>query len=133
MAAAARRAGLRDRLGWFLLVRLLLVSAFLCGAVMIYTHPRDGGPDLRLGLVALGYGITGISGLLLPKVRRIFLYAAAQITVDLGLVSLMIIVTGALESPLPVLYNLVILIVCWLFYTVMTNAGSERAPKEGVA
>jgi transcriptional regulator with PAS, ATPase and Fis domain len=109
MAAAARRAGLRDRLGWFLLVRLLLVSAFLCGAVMIYRHPRDGGPDLRLGLVALGYGITGISGLLLPKVRRIFLYAAAQITVDLGLVSLMIIVTGALESPLPVLYNLVIL------------------------
>jgi len=109
MAAVARRTGLRDRLGWFLLVRLLLVSAFLGGAVMIYTHPRDSGPDLRLGLVALGYGITGISSLLLPKVRRVFLYAAAQIIVDLGLVSLMIIVTGALESPLPVLYNLVIL------------------------
>ncbi len=110
MTAAVRGAGLRDRLGWFLLVRLLLVSAFLCGAVLLYSRPRgDTGPDLRLGLIALGYGITGISGLLLPKVRRIFLYAAAQIIVDLGLVSLMIILTGALESPLPVLYNLVIL------------------------
>ena len=25
-------------------------------------------------------------------------------------------------------YNLIILIVCWIFYTVMTNAGAERAP-----
>ena len=30
-------------------------------------------------------------------------------------------------------YNLIILIVCWVFYTVMTNAGAERPRKEGVA
>ena len=28
-------------------------------------------------------------------------------------------------------YNLIILIVCWVFYTVMTNAGSGRRAKEG--
>jgi len=28
-------------------------------------------------------------------------------------------------------YNLIILIVCWVFYTVMTNAGVERRPNEG--
>ena len=101
---------LRSRLGWFLLVRLLLVSAFLGGAALLYTRGQaTSGPDLRLGLIALGYGITAISGLLLPSVRRVFLYAAVQIGVDLGLVSLVILLTGALESPLPVLYNLVIL------------------------
>jgi transcriptional regulator with PAS, ATPase and Fis domain len=93
-----------------LLVRLLLVSAFLGGAAVLYTHGQaTAGPDLRLGLIALGYGVTAISGLLLPSVRRVFLYAAVQIGVDLGLVSLVIVLTGALESPLPVLYNLVIL------------------------
>ncbi len=106
----ASGADLRSRLGWFLLVRLLLVSAFLGGAAMLYTsHRAAAGPDVRLGLIALGYGVTAISGLLLPSVRRIFLYAAVQIGVDLGLVSLVIVLTGALESPLPVLYNLVIL------------------------
>ena len=101
---------LRSRLGWFLLVRLLLVSAFLGGAAVLYTHGQaTAGPDLRLGLIALGYGVTAISGLLLPSVRRVFLYAAVQIGVDLGLVSLVIVLTGTLESPLPVLYNLVIL------------------------
>jgi transcriptional regulator with PAS, ATPase and Fis domain len=101
---------LRSRLGWFLLVRLLLVSAFLGGAAVLYTRGQSSSsPDLRLGLIALGYGITAISGLLLPSVRRVFLYAAVQIGVDLGLVSLVILLTGALESPLPVLYNLVIL------------------------
>ena len=101
---------LRSRLGWFLLVRLLLVSAFLAGAALLYTRGQAAaGPDLRLGLIAFGYGITAISGLLLPSVRRVFLYATVQIGVDLGLVSLVIVLTGALESPLPVLYNLVIL------------------------
>jgi transcriptional regulator with PAS, ATPase and Fis domain len=107
---AERATDLRSRLGWFLLVRLLLVSAFLGGAAVLYTRGHAAtGPDLRLGLIALGYGITAISGLLLPSVRRVLLYAAVQIGVDLGLVSLVIVLTGALESPLPVLYNLVIL------------------------
>jgi glycerol transport system permease protein len=29
--------------------------------------------------------------------------------------------------------NLIILIVCWIFYTVMTNAGAERKLQEGAA
>jgi len=30
-------------------------------------------------------------------------------------------------------YNLIILIVCWVFYTVMTNVGAGRTRKEGAA
>jgi transcriptional regulator with PAS, ATPase and Fis domain len=112
-AAPARTAPsttLRSRLGWFLLVRLLLVSAFLGGAALLYTRGHAAtGPDPGLGLIAAGYGITAISALLLLGVRRVVLYAAIQIGVDLGLVSLAILLTGALQSPLPVLYNLVIL------------------------
>ncbi|MGY4298111.1 ABC-type transport system involved in cytochrome bd biosynthesis fused ATPase/permease subunit [Bradyrhizobium sp. i1.4.4] len=29
-------------------------------------------------------------------------------------------------AALSLVYNLIILIVCWIFYTVMTNAGVER-------
>jgi two-component system response regulator PilR (NtrC family) len=109
---ARRPAGsdLRQRLRWFLLVRLLFVSAFLAGAAMLYTRDHHAsGPDPSLGLIALGYGITAISALLLLGVRRVFLYAAIQIGVDLALVSAAIVMMGAFPNPLPVLYNLVIL------------------------
>src|SRR4051795_2904833 len=36
-------------------------------------------------------------------------------------------------AALSLVYNLIILIVCWVFYTVMTNAGVERRVKKGVA
>jgi glycerol transport system permease protein len=28
-----------------------------------------------------------------------------------------------------IVYNLIVLIVCWVFYTVMTNVGTERRTK----
>ena len=34
-------------------------------------------------------------------------------------------------AALSLVYNLIILIVCWVFYTVMTNVGVERRPTEG--
>src|SRR5258708_18358141 len=36
-------------------------------------------------------------------------------------------------ATLSLVYNLIIIIVCWVFYTVMTNAGAERQPNKGVA
>ncbi len=100
---------LRNRLGWFLLVRLLLVSMFL-GAVAAFSTKAPGAVhDLPLVLIATGYGVTAISGLLLPSVRRVVLYAAVQIGLDLGMVSIVVALSGGLESPLAVLYNLVVL------------------------
>ena len=34
-------------------------------------------------------------------------------------------------AALSLVYNLIVLIVCWVFYTVMTNAGNERPVKQG--
>ena len=36
-------------------------------------------------------------------------------------------------AALSIVYNLVILIVCWVFYTVMTNSDNERAQSAGGA
>ncbi len=118
-SAAAARPGadrpppsepaLRRRLGWFLLVRTGLVTLFLAGAAWVYGPQQASGPDPRLGLIALGYGVTAISSLLLPRVYRIVLFAGVQVGVDLALVTLVILATGGLASPLAVLYNVVIL------------------------
>jgi transcriptional regulator with PAS, ATPase and Fis domain len=107
--APAVELALRRRLGWFLLVRTALVTLFLLAAAWIYEPQQAHGPDPRLGLIALGYGVTAISSLVLPRVRRIRLYAGVQVAVDLALVSLVILATGGLGSPLAVLYNVVIL------------------------
>jgi two-component system response regulator PilR (NtrC family) len=100
---------LRRRLGWFLFVRTALVTVFLAGAAWVYGPQAAAGPDPRLGLIALGYGVTAISSVLLPRVRHIVRYAGVQVAVDLALVSLVILATGGLASPLAVLYNVVIL------------------------
>ena len=36
-------------------------------------------------------------------------------------------------AALSLVYNLIIIIVCWVFYTVMTNAGVERRDSQGAA
>jgi glycerol transport system permease protein len=36
-------------------------------------------------------------------------------------------------AALSLVYNLIIIIVCWVFYTVMTNAGVERQSAKGAA
>jgi two-component system response regulator PilR (NtrC family) len=100
---------LRRRLGWFLVVRTGLVSVFLAFAAWVYGPLEAAGPDPRLGLIAVGFGVTAISALVLPRVQRITLFAGVQVAVDLVLVTLVILATGGLLSPLAVLYNVVIL------------------------
>ncbi len=43
------------------------------------------------------------------------------------------ILSTADVAALSLVYNLIILIVCWIFYTVMTNAGAERPAKGDAA
>ena len=88
--------------------RVLLIAVLLrfMDSFMIYTEPfvvTGGGP---------GNSTTFVS---------IELVKIALGQFDLGK-----------AAALSLVYNLIILIVCWVFYTVMTNAGAERRPvKEG--
>jgi len=89
--------------------RVLLIAVLLrfMDSFMIYTEPfvvTGGGP---------GNSTTFVS---------IELVKIALGQFDLGK-----------AAALSLVYNLIILIVCWVFYTIMTNAGTERRAKEGVA
>ncbi|WP_257166092.1 carbohydrate ABC transporter permease [Bradyrhizobium sp. SRS-191] len=89
--------------------RVLLIAVLLrfMDSFMIYTEPfvvTGGGP---------GNSTTFIS---------IELVKIALGQFDLGK-----------AAALSLVYNLIILIVCWVFYTIMTNAGAERRPVEGGA
>jgi glycerol transport system permease protein len=89
--------------------RVLLIAGLLrfMDSFMIYTEPfvvTGGGP---------GNSTTFVS---------IELVKIALGQFDLGK-----------AAALSLVYNLIILIVCWVFYTVMTNAGTERPRKEGIA
>jgi glycerol transport system ATP-binding protein len=89
--------------------RVLLIAVLLrfMDSFMIYTEPfvvTGGGP---------GNSTTFVS---------IELVKIALGQFDLGK-----------AAALSLVYNLIILIVCWVFYTVMTNAGTERPAKQGGA
>jgi glycerol transport system permease protein len=89
--------------------RVLLIAVLLrfMDSFMIYTEPfvvTGGGP---------GNSTTFVS---------IELVKIALGQFDLGK-----------AAALSLVYNLIILIVCWIFYTVMTNAGAERPEKQGAA
>jgi glycerol transport system permease protein len=89
--------------------RVLLIAFLLrfMDSFMIYTEPfvvTGGGP---------GNSTTFLS---------IELVKLALGQFDLGKAAAMSIV-----------YNLIVLIVCWVFYTVMTNVGTERQPEAGGA
>ena len=89
--------------------RVLLIAVLLrfMDSFMIYTEPfvvTGGGP---------GNSTTFLS---------IELVKLALGQFDLGKAAAMSIV-----------YELIILIVCWVFYTVMTNAGEDRVPPAGGA
>ena len=89
--------------------RVLLIAFLLrfMDSFMIYTEPfvvTGGGP---------GNSTTFLS---------IELVKLALGQFDLGKAAAMSIV-----------YNLIVLIVCWVFYTVMTNVGTERQPAAGGA
>ena len=89
--------------------RVLLIAVLLrfMDSFMIYTEPfvvTGGGP---------GNSTTFVS---------IELVKIALGQFDLGK-----------AAALSIVYNIVILIVCWVFYTVMTNADNERAQPAGGA
>src|SRR5207244_901721 len=86
-----------------------------------------GRPDIGL----LGYTLNGL-GLHYNYVSNDLDAWATVISIERVKIALGQFDLGK-AAALSLVYNLIILIVCWLFYTVMTNAGAERPAKEGIA
>jgi transcriptional regulator with PAS, ATPase and Fis domain len=112
-AAFDTASTLRDRLKWFLLGRVAVISFFLAIVAASYlpsARERYDVPVQQLMLVvALTYAYSAVSALLLPHARRLRLFAFAQIGFDVVLVTGVIYLTGGVESPFPFLYSLPII------------------------
>jgi DNA-binding NtrC family response regulator len=104
---------LRDRLKWFLLGRVAVISCFLAIVAAPYVwsaRERYDVPIQHLMLaVAVTYAFSAVSALLLPHVTRLRHYTYAQISFDLALVTGVIYLTGGVESPFSFLYSLPII------------------------
>lgn len=103
---------LQDRIRWWLLARVLIVTIFL-GATAL-THLRiDSDPGFPLkevaSLTVAAYLFSLASAFLLPRVPHLDLFALLQITSDIFLISIAVLLTGGLQSPMAVWYNLAII------------------------
>ncbi len=100
------------KIRWLLFLRVVILSFFL-GATALFNFFKDGG-DLRLfhalqiPLIA-AYIISIASALILPRIKNLTLFTHLQVDFDVLLITGIVLITGAIASPFPFLYNLAIM------------------------
>ena len=104
----------RKRIGWFILLRVVVVSAFLASTVLLDLHPQDAVAEgvrlvlSRLVLATYLFSLVSFAVLRLTS-RQVRALSYAQIVWDLLLVTTLILVTGGVSSPYAFLYFLSII------------------------
>ena len=104
----------RKRIAWFILLRVVVVSAFLASSVLFDLHPQDtvgeGARSVLIRLVLATYLFSLVSYAVLRfGSRQARTLSYAQIVWDLLLVTTLILVTGGVNSPYAFLYFLSII------------------------
>ncbi len=103
---------LRARLRRWLFARVLIVTVFL-GAVAASHVSPDTDPSFPLrgiaDLIILAYAFSIASAFAVARIDNLRLFAFAQIVFDVIVNSIAVLLTGALESPMGVWYNLAII------------------------
>ncbi len=103
---------LRLRIRWLLLARTLIVTVFL-GAMALTRSSFDADPGFPLravaGLIVGAYAFTLASAWALERVRNLQRFALAQISADVVLISISVLLTGGMRSPMAAWYNLAVL------------------------
>ncbi len=114
--AVGETPGLPSKLRWLTGLRLLLVSALLGSAVVLDLHERLPFPTSPLyGLLGLSFCLSLIYALALRSQRYLLAQGLAQLTLDMGLVSLLVHFTGGLDSAFASMYIFVVLAAANLF------------------
>lgn len=123
------RKGLLRRIKWLLLLRVVILSFFVGATALVYllrgeTENVTTLRSLQFPLIA-AYLFSVGSALALPWIRHVVLFAHAQVSFDVLLVTGVVSVTGGSQSPFPFLYNLAIMNgSILLFYRgALTTAG----------
>jgi len=101
----------RKRIGWFILLRVAVVSAFLASTLFLDLHAvdalSDGSRTVVTRLVLATYLFSLVSYAVLRfTTRQLRALSYAQIVWDLLLVTTLILVTGGVNSPYAFLYFL---------------------------
>lgn len=111
---------LKRRLLWLMGARLLLGTLLMGGTVVFQlrsldrpTHPTE---NMVFWLVGLTYGLTLFYSILFPRVRHVQRFTSIQLSLDLFLVSVLVLATGVHESIFLFMYLLVIIGAAVLLY-----------------
>jgi two-component system, NtrC family, sensor histidine kinase PilS len=106
----------RSWLAWLAKVRILILTLLLAIELIIAQYTPVAFPvRLFVDAILLGYTISAFHLALLQFWRELRVQAALQIATDLSLVTLLIYITGGVDSSLNFLYPLVIIVASVLF------------------
>ncbi len=104
---------LRRQLTWYLAVRLVMIAFFLGGTIVYHLqqNPWNAAPVARFlsYLVLVAVLQSAVSAVLLSRLRNLRLFSNAQISWDLLFVTLVIYLTGGVESLFSFFFILVII------------------------
>jgi|SRR5579863_2939433 len=117
MGPDRRKAGeLRGKIKWLMLARLFVVTLLLGLSFLLHqNHLRNS--DL---LLSSAYFLIVIYAVCFSHVKNLFLFASAQLVIDLFLETALVGVTGGVESPFTFLY--MISIVSWAIFNYRPGA-----------
>ncbi|HEU4344185.1 MAG TPA: sigma 54-interacting transcriptional regulator [Candidatus Binatia bacterium] len=106
------RQNLAEKIRWLLFLRVVILSCFLGATALFHFFRDDGNPHTLYGLwipLIIAYVISLGSGLLLPRIGDLRLFAHAQVDFDVLLITGIIWITGDIASPFAFLYNLAVM------------------------
>lgn len=106
----------RQWLAWLVKVRILILTVILGIELAIAQFTKVSFPiSLLIGTILVGYAISFFYLGLLRISGKIHIQSALQIATDLVLVSMLVYITGGVDSSLNFLYPLVIIVASILF------------------
>lgn len=103
---------LTEKIRWLLLLRVVIVSFFFGASALNQLFYIDQGLAALVGLslpLLLAYTVSIVSVWALPKIPNLRLFAHAQVSFDVLLVTGIIWMTGDIASPFSFLYNLAVM------------------------
>ncbi len=115
------RDELRNRLKWFLLGRVAIISGFFLVLASGYLSPGvqtySVAVDRLLLIVGAIYAVTLVSALLVDRLEDLRAFTYVQIAIDLILITGAIYLTAGIDSPFAFLYSLAIVNGAVLLFT----------------
>lgn len=111
--------GLRNQVVWYLFLRVVFISLFLGGTILFQVRLQFAATEIQLTSLYLLFGVSYLEALasaaFLATIRRWAHFIFLQLLWDLVFATILIVLTGGLESPFSFLYILVILVASSFF------------------